>query len=400
LFTEDKDPDKLPFNEEDEFTLELDLPPGEEAMASRPLIPQKTKDATLTLAVPGSPMGANIQADSGLEPLLAQADSLETMVEMAKAPPFYARLSQGLNPEGKPKIKVSKEGPLTWSLTTADLYPVYVRRNVLMSPQKAADLKVIALASKHYASNRVALSPYGDLDLFFNDRVSLEKAQEMLGELGRELKGVPAAITRCRGLLFCPYAALSTFEVERDLVRALRGKKFQPGAALVKVSIHGCPSGGTLNCGVLNFTDFRLVAKRRAIPTIDYKILKLSPHLEKLIHECPGEALSHSSDPELLLNLDSTKCTSCGLCLSLDPSFHFKGPQEGYLTLECSGRRKLLKDNCFKEPRVLLDNISQNRAEIFAKLTKLIELWHKERRPDELVYEYLERKDAWDFFRL
>jgi dissimilatory sulfite reductase (desulfoviridin) alpha/beta subunit len=400
LSTEDKDPDNLPFDDEEEFTLELDLPPAEEAIASRPITPQKSKDSTITLMDQNPPAGANLQSEVSLEPLLAGLSEPQEESEPKALPPdFFGRLAIGKSPEGIPKIMVKKEAPLTWSLTSRDLWPVYVRRHVLKFPCHANDLKMIALASKHFASNRVALSPLGDLDLFFNDKSSLIKASSELGDLGRELKGIPASISMCRGLLFCPLAAVDTFGVERDLIMALKGAKFQKGGALVSISIHGCPAKGGPNCGVLNFTDFRLIGTRLKPPLMDQELLKISPHLKKLIAECPGKALSQSQSKDSVMDLDPDSCLRCGLCLHLDPSFHFPGPQESRLTLECSGRHKILEKSAFREPRILLEGIGDNKSLVFQKLAALIKLWQNEKKQDELVYDYLERSGGFDFFR-
>ncbi|MDR2198245.1 MAG: hypothetical protein LBR53_02100 [Deltaproteobacteria bacterium] len=83
-------------------------------------------------------------------------------------------------------------------------------------------MKEAALAAKRYAANRLALSPRGDLDLFFNDRHSLTKAAEDLGTLGSELPGIPALIRSRRGLLCRPRAAADSLFLAASLGERLK----------------------------------------------------------------------------------------------------------------------------------------------------------------------------------
>lgn len=375
--------------------LELDLPPGEEARASVPLNPGRRRDSTMTMEETPLPPGASISSDGALEPLLAGFEEpWEGPPGKALPPPFFARLAQG---EGQ-AISVTKEAPLTWSLRAGDAWPVFVRRHVLKSPMDALKLKEIALAAGRYGGNRLSLSPQGALDLFFNDRASLDKADSALGDLGRELKGVPASINSCRGLFLCPYAAVDTLALESGLVAALRSRGFRPGGSLASISIHGCPSGGGARCGVGAFADFRLIGARDGAPLIDQGILGLSPFLERLVSECPGKALSVPASGPNALDLDESSCTRCGLCLATDPSFHWPEPQGGYLRLELSGRRKALSAGAFIRPRELVARVDGNRAKVFDRMARLIAMWRKGRKPSEIIADYVDRLGLGDFF--
>jgi dissimilatory sulfite reductase (desulfoviridin) alpha/beta subunit len=308
-------------------------------------------------------------------------------------------LAQGLDQEGVPRIKVKKEAPLTWSLSSGDAWPVFVRRHVLGRPLRAAWLKAIALAGKRYSSNRVSVSPQGDLDLFFNDRASLAKASNDLKDLGRDLKGVPASLSSCRGLLFCPLAAIDTFGAGERLVAALKAKNFRPGQPLARVSIHGCGAGGALDCGVESFSDFRLIGARDRPPLVNQELLALSPHLDRLVSGCPGGALTPSKMPGMALDHCAASCTRCGLCLATDPSFYWPEPQGGYLRLELSGRRKFLGPGAYVQPVELIPRVKENMDSALERLAGLIALWQKERLPDEIVADYMARAGIMDFFK-
>jgi dissimilatory sulfite reductase (desulfoviridin) alpha/beta subunit len=382
-------------------TLELDLPPAEEARASVPLGPGPQKDSTLTLEEAPLPLGAGLSSDGALEPLLAAFEEpFGEAPGTTLPPPFLARLARAGGPGGRPpKAVAKKEGPLTWSVSVGDAWPVFVRRHVLARPLRASQVREIALAARRYAANRLALTPQGALDILFNDRASLGKAAGDLGSLGRELKGgVPASVASCRGLLLCPYAAADTLGAEAALLSSLRAGESGPGRAIAWISIHGCPSGGGGLCGVHSFTDFRLVGARDRPPLLDQGALRLSPHIRRLVSDCPGGALSEPPGGGDVLALDPGSCTRCGLCLATDPSFSWPEPQGGHFRLELSGRRKALGPGAFVAPRVLVPRVSGNEGEVFDRLAGLLALWRKEGHKDEIVADFVDRRGLGGYF--
>jgi dissimilatory sulfite reductase (desulfoviridin) alpha/beta subunit len=383
---------------DDEDTLELDLPPLEEARASVPIEPGPANDSTLALTEAPLPSGAYINADGGLEPLLAVfSEAAEGERGKALPPPFLSRLAGG--GDGKAaEIKVVKEAPLTWSLSRGDAWPVFVRRLVFTGPLRAKALKEAALAAKRYAANRLALSPQGDLDLFFNDRHSLTKAAEDLGTLGSELPGIPALIRSCRGLLCCPHAAVDSLSLAASLGERLKKTRLKADASLPEISIYGCPAAGGLDCGTPTFTDFRIIGMRDNPPLMDAELLKFSPRLDTLVAECPGKALKAAPDGGAPLELDEKACQRCGLCLSLDPSFYWPSPQGSYLRLELSGRRKRLGKDAFLKPLVLKERADGDGKELFRRLGDFIGLWRRDKLPGELIADFAKRRSLHGFF--
>jgi dissimilatory sulfite reductase (desulfoviridin) alpha/beta subunit len=395
-----KDPQNTPFEEAADETLELDLPPGELESASRPINPRPSRDSTLTMGdVPISP-GAGINTAVTLEPLLAGlAEPLEENEPRALPPPFFSRLGRGLSQEGSEKSAAKREGPLSWSVTAGGAWPVYVRRVGPGRPARAAGLIEAARAAGRWGSGRLCLSPEGGLDIFFNDRESLQKASEHLGGSDPAAQGGPVAVSLCRGLLLCPLAAIDTFAAEKELLSALKERRVRPARPPIRVSIFGCPSGGGPGCGAEPFPDFSLTGARDRPPLISHDILALSPRLGELAAKCLGGALRQTGSPSRPLALDRGKCLRCGLCVSLDPSFFWPEPQGAYMRLGLSGRRRRLAEGAFIKPRELAPRIRENARAVFLRLADFAALYQKERAPGEIPADFVERAGLGDFFR-
>jgi dissimilatory sulfite reductase (desulfoviridin) alpha/beta subunit len=372
-----------------EGTLDLELPEADQKLAIEPinLTNPKGKDSTHTLTEAPAPMGAYLNSNPfplPIEPVLVTKSQLEK-----SNPPFFlTRLSE--TPENRAYPTIKKEGPLSWSLTNGDTWPVFVRRHLLSKPTSAFKLSEISRIARRFGAGKLCLTSYGDLDIFFNDRNSLQESFKVAEAAEEELFTLPAQITFCRGLMLCPLAALDTLAIKEGLSLALRKNKNAQGKPQVHISIHGCMASGGQDCGVYEFTDLRIIGKRERAPILDQELLTLSPHLDTLLAGCPTKALSLSETEGKVLNLDKKACCSCGYCLSIDPSFQFPSPQESYFSLEASGRR-LIGAQEFLPPKVLVSKVKDNYRAVFDKIAELIALFRQKRAEKEILYDFVQR---------
>jgi dissimilatory sulfite reductase (desulfoviridin) alpha/beta subunit len=390
--------------EDDSFT--LDLSPRESELASLD-IPgsRKTKDATQTLTEAPLPAGAVLNSIPGgakilLDPVLAELKepSGKKTNEPALPPSFLTRLSLGPEKGAKKNFQLKKEGTLSWSLTLNDAWPVFVLRKTLRRPTKAEDLFEISRAAKRCGANRLCLSPRGDLDIFFNDRKSLEEATFALKGLRKDdFRDIPARFLACRGLLFCPYAAVDTLGLKNELALSLRENKIPRKKPDVDIAIHGCPAGGGFDCGVCEYADLRIIGKREKPPITDPELLASSPNLKKLMETCPGKSLSYSTEAGKIVEIDKNACLRCGMCLSIEPAFKWQRPQGSYFSLEISGRRTGEKGD-YIPPKVLVDKVREKRAGVFGKIAELLGIFNAERQKDEILYDFMERRGLMGIF--
>ncbi|MDR1313009.1 MAG: hypothetical protein LBQ12_04765 [Deltaproteobacteria bacterium] len=424
-------------------TFELDLSEKELALASVSITPggRKAKDSTHAMEEPGArapAVGASIGTALRaippplLEPVLAGAgEPADDDPAGILPPPCLARLgAKGGN------VKVAKEGHLAWSLAPGGKWPVYVRRRAVSSPSGAVELLELARAARRWGSDRLCLSPQGDLDMFFNDRESFVQAGESLtGEAAsaagqregaperrgagaaaaspkaaeavppatgaqtaapkRRRMGGPALLSRCRGLFFCPNAAVDTIGASELLLAMLR--EDAPGAkAQLSVSVHGCQAGCGFDCGVYEYTDLRIIGKRSRAPVPDQELLALSPRLKRLAEDCPSGALAFSGNPEKALELDEGLCVKCGACAALDPSFRWPAPMGSYLTLELSGRR-IAPPRAFLPPRTLVARADDAEG-LFRKISGLVALFVKGGEKNEILSDFMDRTGLAGYF--
>jgi dissimilatory sulfite reductase (desulfoviridin) alpha/beta subunit len=383
-------------------TLELALSPSEEEEASLEMAAShQSQDSTQTLTEAPLPAGANIASHgtAALEPRVVDAPESARPEDFALPPAFWGRLSPATaDGQATVKLEVKKEGPLTWSLALGDAWPVFVRRHLLPRPAESIKLKEISRAARRYGAGRLCLSPQGDLDIFFNDRKSLERAEAELKTASPDLRGAPASITACRGLILCPHASFNSLGAKDSLTRVLKERGLKSSKPSLQIAIHGCPAGGGLNCGVYERADLRVVGRRDFIPLIDQEILALSPNLGRVIDGCPAGALKESAKPRHSLEIDPNLCARCGYCLALDPSFRLPQPQGGYFSLEVAGRRQS-GERSFVRPWTLIPRVSlSERDNIFAEIADLIEMWLREARDGEILADFMDRAHLHDFF--
>jgi dissimilatory sulfite reductase (desulfoviridin) alpha/beta subunit len=404
LSKEDFPSGSSPNTSSSEDTLTLDLSPRELEKASLDILPsnKKAKDATQTLTEAPLPIGANINSDRNthnlLEPVLAQTmeNNSNPLTDRILPPNFLSRLGAPNNPKKEITLKIKKEGTLSWSLTQNDAWPVFAKREVLNKPTTTQKLKEIARVSKRFGANRLCLSPQGDLDIFFNDRKSLEDASTVLNTVLDGQNVSSSLISTCRGLMFCPYAALDTMEIKDALSKTLDKKTTKKLRSLVQISVHGCTAGKGFSCGLIEYTDLRIVGKRDRPPLINQELLSTSPHIDKLIKNCRGQALTKSDTLGKLLDLNKKTCLRCGYCLSVDPSFQWSWPQGSYFSLELSGRR-LNTERDFIPPKVLYPEIRENRDHLFQRISELLKVFLENRQKDEILHDFMERTHLLDF---
>ena len=159
--------------------LELDFSDAELAKAQEPLLPDSDQSPGATRLLTEAPWPSGVFLGSGgdLEPVVAMAgDASSDQVEdepRGGPPSFFPRLgfgTAGLN-------KVEQVSERAWSLASGDSWPVFVQRLHPPRLKQAAWLKRVALAARRHAENRLCLGSSGELDVFFNDRGSLERFQ-------------------------------------------------------------------------------------------------------------------------------------------------------------------------------------------------------------------------------
>jgi dissimilatory sulfite reductase (desulfoviridin) alpha/beta subunit len=210
-----------------------------------------------------------------------------------------------------------------------------------------------------------------------------------------EEDGGPALLSRCRGLLFCPNAAIDTLGAA-DLLMSILREDAPPSKTPVSISIHGCPAGCGFNCGVYEYTDLRIIGRRARAPVPDQELLALSPRLGALTEDCPSGALTASSAPGQVLDLDEGLCVKCGACLASDPSFRWPAPQESYASLELSGRR-IASPRSFLAPRELVRRTDDLEG-LFRKIASLVADFRKNAEKNEILSDFMDRAGLRDYF--
>jgi dissimilatory sulfite reductase (desulfoviridin) alpha/beta subunit len=385
--------------------LELDFSDAELKKAQLPILPDADRgpEETHPLTEAPWPSGASLDSGAGLEPLLALADDepAEEADEAGEAarggqPSFFPRLALGAGSQGLAKVELVSE--LAWSLSGGVGWPVFVQRLHPPASPSAAWLKRVALAARRHGENRLCLGPHGELDVFFNDRGSMERFQRELradlGEAAFGRSGGPVRILACRGLFSCPWAAVDSLSAAGQLSEILSGHRWSEAGLRKRppltLSVRGCQAGPGLGCGVPEYADILLTGRRRAYPAIDQEIASLSPRLSRLIIGCPGRALRRSHLPKAFIELDRGACLRCGWCVSQDPAFAWPDPQGGYLSLELSGRRQAPPWE-HVAPRTLRPEAGADFLEIGAGLLELIELWRREAADFEILADFAER---------
>jgi dissimilatory sulfite reductase (desulfoviridin) alpha/beta subunit len=316
---------------------------------------------------------------------------------LAGPPSFFPRLLPGA--DGRTRVEPVAE--LAWSLAGGDSWPVFVQRLHPPREDRINWLKRMALAARRHAENRICLGPHGELDLFFNDRGSLERFRREIGAevLAAGLKpdrpAGPVKILACRGLLSCPWAAVDSLAVADRLAGILAGHRWSPEGARRRrrpptISIRGCRAGRGLNCGVIEYADLALTGRRLSTPVIDQDIVSLSPRISELILGCPGQALKRSHLPKIFVELDPAACDGCGWCVAQDPAFRWPEPQGGHLRLEVGGRRQAPPWE-FLPARALAGGSSGDLADLGSRILELLELWRAQAADGEILADFAER---------
>ncbi|MDR1487027.1 MAG: hypothetical protein LBT62_03380 [Deltaproteobacteria bacterium] len=374
--------------------LELDFSELELQKAQQPLLPgsDDSPEATHALTEAPLPVGAALAPRSILEPILDATILSSEQEHKIRPPSFFMRL--GLETQSEGQSKIEKLSELAWSLSIGQNWPVFVKRLRIPQPTPTSMLKKIALAARRLADNHLCLSPTGDLDVFFNDRASLESFNELVSDMDYNCTAV-VRLMACRGLLNCPMAAtdaLTTAERLRELFSNHRwAKAAVKRRPALTFSVAGCQAGCGLNCGTLEYTDLRLIGHRRFPPIINQNLAKLSPRISLLVSSCPGQAIFRSHLDDVTIEINPARCRRCGWCLHQDPCFSWPQPQGGYFSLELSGRRRAEPYN-FVAPTTIWSEIPQDWVEVGLKLIELIELWRSEANAEEILHDFAFRK--------
>jgi dissimilatory sulfite reductase (desulfoviridin) alpha/beta subunit len=380
--------------------LELDLSQAEVKKASKPLLPggDGSPESTHPLTEAPLPSGAALNSGGLLEPVLSEVDDGQDFdVARIAAPSFFLRL--GLEAGSGAPSRVAAVCDQAWSLSSGESWPVFVKRLKIPRPASTALLKRLALAARRFGDNRLCLTPYGNLDVFFNDRGSLEQFVEETNRDAEPAKPSPVKIMACRGLLLCPTAAVDSLSAAARLEEifsghswpTMGGRRRQP----LTFTVAGCSAGCGLDCGVHEYADLRLIGRRDGLPVIDQDLAGLSPRLSLLTSDCPGLAIKRSHRPGAALEIEPAKCRRCGWCVNEDPAFSWPTPQGGFFTLELSGRRKNPPYD-YVSPRRLWPRVSDDWVEVGLGLMQIIERWMGEAEDDELLADFVERKgQAW-----
>jgi dissimilatory sulfite reductase (desulfoviridin) alpha/beta subunit len=326
------------------------------------------------------------------------SETVEEQQVKIQPPTFFMRL--GLEAEAQGHSKVAKVAPLAWSLSSGQNWPVFVKRLRFPQPAPTSTLKNIALAARRFADNRLCLGPTGDLDVFFNDRGSLEGFNRQIAQSDPLASPAPVRIMACRGLLNCPLAAVDSITTAERLGETFSAHQWATIGAKrrlpLTLSVAGCQAGCGLDCGLYEYTDLRFVGKRRFIPLIDQHLASLSSKISLLVTQCPGQAINRSHLPGLTIEIQPNRCRRCGWCLSQDPSFAWPEPQGGYISLELSGRR-LSPPYDFAAPRTVWPTLPEDWVEVSLKLIEFIELWRSEARQGEILADFALRRGLTDF---
>ncbi|MDR1607809.1 MAG: hypothetical protein LBT38_05295 [Deltaproteobacteria bacterium] len=374
--------------------LELALSPEEALRAQKPQdLTNLDSDSTHPLTEAPTAPGAVMESEPVLEPMLV-ARPIEEDTAPIQAPAFFQRLGLAGHPS---RVKIQKE-PLGYSLTADDNWPVFLLRKSYLGPIEAQELKKIAALAKKQGHDRVCLGPYNELDIFFNDRKSLERAAQEL-QIEPDPEPGPFRLLACPGLLFCPQAAKDTISAAQTLFRLGQTYAWPTWAAKepLIISVAGCSAGQGQDCGLYEYSDLTIQGKRRAYPSIDQTIASFSPKLAKLVANCPGQALFRPSGEDLFLDIDQSRCRRCGWCVQEDPALAWPKGQGSYFRVTLSGRR-LGSLPTYLPPKAIWEPAPDDFALVSQKIFQLVELWLKESRPQEILYDFLERTRSLNFF--
>ncbi|MDR1395312.1 MAG: hypothetical protein LBK52_03955 [Deltaproteobacteria bacterium] len=371
--------------------LELDLSPDEAAQAQ---IPNQwtnlSSDATHPLTEAPAPGGVQLGSRPAEAPILTPILSREATdtSRPPQAPAFFQRLSLASSPA---QIKIKRQSPQTYSLTAAGNWPVFLRRIPAGGPLPAKMLQSLASAAR-LGGSRLCLSPCNDLDIFFNDRRSLEQAARELADLP-ETKPLPVRFMACPGLYSCPLAAKDTLSAAgalRDLAVRRTWPKASGREPLI-ISLAGCPAGQGRQCGIYEYADLTLLGCRTQKPLLDQNLLAISPQISSLVSNCPAGALSRSLRLNVVLNLNPDKCRSCGACVRADPSFSWPRPLGSYFQLRTAGRRLGGPLPVYLAPRTVWDPLPADLVQAGELIFELIDLWILEAQAQEPLADFLER---------
>ncbi|MDR2422419.1 MAG: hypothetical protein LBE01_03485 [Deltaproteobacteria bacterium] len=382
------DADEAPKSTQD--LLELDLSPEETALAQVPNeLTNLSSDATHPLTEAPSPAGALMESAPILEPMLT-ARPAPAADRLAQAPAFFLRLSLVDEPG---RVRVKPEAPRAFSLTAGDNWPVFLLRSSWLGPPPAEDLKALAAAARKLGGDRVCLGPHNELDVFFNDRKSLEQAAKLAPAPAPDPGDWPFRLMACPGLFFCKEATKDTLSTAEALAALAKARPWPPlgDRAPLVISIAGCQAGQGQDCGLYEYADLTFQGRRRVYPVIDQELAALSPKVARLVANCPNGAISRSSKPETALELNQKLCGRCGWCAHEDPAFGWPSPQGGHFRLVLSGRR-LGHVPVYLAPKVAWDPVPEDLALAGEKIFALIDLWLDEARVLEPFLEFLERR--------
>jgi dissimilatory sulfite reductase (desulfoviridin) alpha/beta subunit len=377
--------------------LELDLNPEETARAQKPNdFNNLDSDATHPLTEAPTPAGAIMESEPLLEPLLFTEPVTEGVGQTKAQPPvFFQRLSLAVSPA---QIQIHQELDHGYSLRAGDNWPVFVLRKSWLGPIPAQEVKNLAAVARKLGGDLACFGPYNELDIFFNDRKSLERAARELN-LNPEPRPTPFRLMACPGLLFCPHAAKDTLSAANVLFALGQAKSWPTigERAPVIISVAGCPAGQGQDCGLYDYADLTLQGQRRAIPTIDQKVASLSPKRAHLVANCPGQALYRPADPNQVLAIDQNRCRRCGWCVHEDPSLAWPIPQGGYFRLLLSGRRPgpSLK---YAPSQTIWEPTPEDLTQVGHKIFELLERWTRDAQPLEPLFEFMERAELMDYF--
>jgi dissimilatory sulfite reductase (desulfoviridin) alpha/beta subunit len=377
--------------------LELDFTEAELEKAKTPILPgaDDSPESTHALTEAPLPSGVALGSRTVFEPILSKADddAEDERQPRILPPPFLLRLSLEAGSEGQSRVE--KVADQAWGLASGQLWPVFVKRFHPTRPIDAATLKGLALAVRKLGDNRLCLGPNGHLDVFFNDRKSLEKLSlEMEGNFPNSQAPAPIKITACRGLLDCPMAAVDTLTAAEKLSEILGGHSWAKVTLRrppLSLSIAGCQAGQGLGCGLYEYQDLALVGRREGFPLIDQRVAALSPKISLLVSDCPGRAINRSHLPGLIVEINMERCRRCGWCVSVDPAFSWPAPQGGYFSLETSGRRNFPPFE-FVPAKTLWPKLPNDWIEVGIRLLELAELWRAEAKEGEIMADFAARR--------
>jgi dissimilatory sulfite reductase (desulfoviridin) alpha/beta subunit len=379
--------------------LEIAFSEEELLKAQEPIIPGEddgNPESTHALTEAPLPSGAGLGQRPVLEPVLSDLDDdhfEEEKPPRVQPPNFILRLGLESGTEGKSAKEIIDEN--TWRLSSGQMWPVFIKRFYFSNPVLTSVLKCLAQAARRYSENRLCLGPTGYLDVFFNDRTSLEQfTQELEGKIPPHSISCPIRIEACCGLMTCPMAAVDTLIAVERLHEIFTGHQWTGKGKErpeITLTIAGCEAGQCLACGLCEYSDIILTGRRNAFPLINQTLAAISTNLSVLISGCPGKALRRSHQPGVSLELSRQKCLRCGWCVYEDHAFSWPTPQEGHLSMKLTGRHD---DFPFKyvEPFTIWPELPIDLVDIGLKIIEFVEFWRGERLELESIADFAFRK--------